>query len=162
MTFLKTFRISVTLGKQLSQMMSPWDSTWTLPPFRRLDWRRGCKGEGLKILLAGEWLVRAQRVPSRLCRKELSAEHDWTRQQCFRATPNSATQHHCRTSHPCQRVCTYIVYNIGYKRRVLRERRSHHQQRPQKWTTCSPGRLQCQSGSRSRQVALLPWTVRRV
>ena len=29
-----------------------------------------------------------------------------------------------------RRVCPYNVHNIGYKRRVIREPRSHHQQRP--------------------------------
>ena len=36
----------------------------------------GTEGEKLHILLAGEGLGRAQRVWSRLCRKEQSAEHD--------------------------------------------------------------------------------------
>ena len=85
--------------------MSSWDSTWTFPSFRRLDWRiQGAQKEKdyTFYLLAGEGLERGQRVWSRLCGKEQSAEHDW-----FRATPNSTAQHHCRPSHPCQRVDPY-------------------------------------------------------
>ena len=37
---------------------------------------RRTEGERLHILLAGEGLERAQRVWSRLCSKEQSAEHD--------------------------------------------------------------------------------------
>ena len=48
---------------------------WTLPG-DSIGGFSGTEGEILHILLAVEGLGRAQRVWSRLCRKEQSAEHD--------------------------------------------------------------------------------------
>ena len=81
------------------------------------------------------------------------------RQWRLRAPPDTPPYLSHRPSHPNQRVCQTTVYHTRHKRHVLPEPCIHHQEYSQQGTSCCSGWLQCQSGCRSRLVALLPWSV---